>query len=462
MPKLYELSASELASLVAAGDISSREIIEAHLARIEEVNQHINAITVILEESALKAAELADKQAVKGPLHGVPFTIKESIDCKGSATTHGIPALKNALPKRDAPIVSRMKAAGAIPLARTNLPEFGLRLSTSNPLRGATLNPWNPGLTAGGSSGGDAAALATGMTPFGLGNDICGSLRSPAYCCGITALKPTLGRIARASSIKPFDFGIATQAMLVDGPMARSITDLKLGLSILAGRDIRDPRSVDAPLKGSKTPLKAALVTEMPDVTIPAITLAEIRRAGQILVDAGWEVEEVQPPKLALVTDTWGKLFSSDYAVLIPKLKPMLSPALFHNNMKLCQLFDTSKLANSDIHATRSKLIRLWSKFFQQYPVVIGPTWTQLPWPVDVDIDEKTGVELFLNTVKFLTPGNVLGLPSVSLPMGIADNLPTGIQIYADLWREDLCLEAAEIIETVANVLTPINPHVHS
>lgn len=155
MDRLRRLSATELAALIASGDVSSREVVEAHLVRIDEVNG-FNAVTVVLSESALEAADAADSGARKGPFHGVPFTVKENIDCVGSATTHGVPALKSSLPWRDAPVVSRMKAAGAIVLGRTNLPEFALRLCTDNPLHGPTLNPWNPHLTPGGSSGGDA------------------------------------------------------------------------------------------------------------------------------------------------------------------------------------------------------------------------------------------------------------------------------------------------------------------
>ena len=210
MHELCRLSATELALLIARRAVSSREVVAAHLARIDEVNGHVNAVTVVLRESALAAADAADAAgagAARGPFHGVPFTVKENIDCLGSATTHGVPALEHSMPSSDAPVVARMKSAGAIVLGRTNLPEFALRLSTDNPLRGSTLNPWNPYLTPGGSSGGDAAALATGMTPFGLGNDLGGSLRNPAYCCGVAALKPTTGRIPRAGSIPPLGWG---------------------------------------------------------------------------------------------------------------------------------------------------------------------------------------------------------------------------------------------------------------
>jgi amidase len=284
MPRLFEYSAASLAKLIRSREVSSREVVESHLARIDEVNGHVAAIAVTLRDSALTAADACDRSGGDGPLHGVPFTVKENLDCVGSATTHGLPALRDALPYLDAPAVARMKAAGAILIGRTNMSEMGLRLCTVNPLRGRTLNPYAPKLTVGGSSGGDAAAVATGMVPLGIGSDMGGSLRVPAQCCGVATLKPTTGRIAHASSLDPMDHGMAGQAMLALGPLARAVSDLKLTLSILAGRDVRDPRSVDAPLQGTE-PLayRAALVTELPGGRLDGATLAAIRRAGALL-----------------------------------------------------------------------------------------------------------------------------------------------------------------------------------
>ena len=462
MNELFKLSATELATLISSGDVSSREVVDAHLDRIEQVNGHVNAITVVLSDSARQAADAADampRDQRVGPFHGVPFTIKENIDCVGSATTQGIPLMAEAMPTRDAPVVARMKAAGAIALGRTNMPEMGLRLSTDNPLRGRTLNPWNAELTAGGSSGGDGVALATGMTPLGLGNDIGGSLRNPAYCNGITSLKPTRGRIPHASCLEPEDAGMAAQAMLVEGPMARSVTDLRQALSVLAGRDIRDPLSVDAPLAGqAPTRQRAALVTEIDGLTLPAATIREIERAGRVLAAAGWEVETASPPELRQVTETWGNVLTIDFSVMVPLLKPLITGPLYHQLMEVCRRFDCGNIPNSAVHAERARLGRLWSAFFADYPVVIGPTWTCLPWPADADLDPETGAALLERTVPFITPGNVLGLPSVALPTGVSEGLPTGIQIYADLWREDLCLDAAEIIEAGVERPTPIDP----
>ena len=248
MSELWQKTATELGAIIHNKEASSREVVQAHLERIEQVNPKLNAITVILAETALDAADRADRCESAGPLHGVPFTIKENIDCVGSATTSGVTAYAEAMPSLDAPTVDRLKNAGAIPLARTNLPELGLRITTDNPLRGRTLNPWDESRTAGGSSGGEACAIASGMSPLGLGNDIGGSVRNPAFCCGITSLKPTARRIPQASSIPPTEMGLAGQLMAVEGPMARSVADVRLAYETTSGRHPRDPISVDAPL----------------------------------------------------------------------------------------------------------------------------------------------------------------------------------------------------------------------
>ena len=196
---LWRLNALELGARIHCGEVTSREVVEAHLDRIEATNGAINAVTLIQADEALAAADQAGEEIsagdIRGPLHGVPFTTKENIDVFGTPTTEGIVAFADRMPTADAPIVERLKHAGAIPIARTNMPDFGLRVHTANGLHGETLNPWNPGLTCGGSSGGEGAAIAAGMSPMGLGNDIGGSVRNPAYCCGIAALKTTPHRL---------------------------------------------------------------------------------------------------------------------------------------------------------------------------------------------------------------------------------------------------------------------------
>jgi hypothetical protein len=218
---LWRLSATELADAIRTSQVSSRDVVEAHLRRIEAVNPSVNAVTALLADRAINAAEAADRATARGgarpPLHGVPFTAKENIDLAGTATTLGLAALAGADPRRDAPVVERLRAAGAIPIGHTNMPTLGVRWHCDSELYGATVNPWDPSRTPGASSGGEAAALATGMSPLGLGNDLLGSLRWPAQCCGVCTLRPTLGRIPHATTIEPVDAPISVQLMLVEG-----------------------------------------------------------------------------------------------------------------------------------------------------------------------------------------------------------------------------------------------------
>ena len=202
MNELWRKSACELARLIVSKNVSSAEVVEAHLARIEAVNPRVNAVVRVLAAEARAAALEADRKTAAGgsfgPLHGVPFTVKENIDMAGLPTTWGVTALAQAVVPLDAPVVERMRSAGGIPIGRTNLPDMGLRVHTDSSLHGLTRNPWNRVRTAGGSSGGEAVALATGMSPIGLGNDIGGSLRNPANACGIASIKPSAGRVPDA------------------------------------------------------------------------------------------------------------------------------------------------------------------------------------------------------------------------------------------------------------------------
>ena len=459
MDSLCMKSATDLADLIRKKETSSKEVVEAHLNRILEVNPYLNAVTLTLEESALKAAEKADNASQedrKKPFHGVPFTIKENIDFMGTPTTNGVPLLAASMPPKNAPIVDRMMEAGAIPIGRTNLPEMGMRLDTDNPLRGRTFNPWNKEVTPGGSSGGEAAAIATGMSPFGLGNDIGGSLRNPAYCCGIASLKPSIGRIPFVNSIEPFiDMGISG-ALLSDGPMARSVNDLRTGLSIMAGRHIEDPQSVDAPLKGIiPDKPKAALVKDISNFNLPEATKREIEKAGSILSKNGWLVEEVEAPEVERVYEIWGTILNSGLEVLPKELfKKETSEYLD----RFSEPFINNGISLDKALIERRRLRRLWSSFLTDYTVCIGPTWANLQWPINTDLDPKKGDSALRESFIFITPGNCLGLPAVALPMGVANGLPTGIQIYSELYREDLCLLAAEIIEKERDCPTPIDP----
>jgi len=459
MNELCRHSATELAAMIRKGVVSSREVVEAHLARIDEVNESINAVAVTLTDRALVAADAADSAdaaARARPLHGVPFTIKENIDCAGTPTTQGVPAFAQAVASVDAPIVERMQAAGAVPIARTNLPELGSRLDTDNPLHGRTYNPWNRAVTPGGSSGGEAAAIATGMSPIGLGNDIGGSVRNPAYCCGIAAIKPTVGRVPLVTSMDPLDGGIAFE-FESDGLLARTIEDLRTGLAIIAGRHPGDPKSVDVPLVGPPPKaMTAALVTSVPGVVLPDVIVREIERAGEMLAAQGWRVEPAQPPELENVVRMWGQVLTTDFSA--EPLEAIASRSVVRLMSGFAEYFDHDRRTLDRLLTERRRLRRLWSAFFAEHIVCVGPTWTCRQWPIDSDLVPGTGVELMVDSLRFVAPGNGLGIPGVAVPTGVHDGLPTGVQIYADLFRDDLCLMAAECIERAAGMAIPIDP----
>ncbi|MCS5685973.1 MAG: amidase family protein, partial [Acidimicrobiales bacterium] len=330
---LWKRTANDLAQLIAAGEVSSLEVVDAHLDRIEEVNGWLNAVTRVLTDEARAAAIDADAAVAAGdglgPLHGVPCTVKENVDVSGTPTTQGLPAFAELIAPTDAPLVERLRGAGAIPIGRTNLPELGLRISTDNPLHGLTRNPWHPGRTAGGSSGGEGSAIASGMSPLGLGNDIGGSVRNPAFCCGIASIKPTHGRLP-AYSVFEHDQNppLASQVMLTDGPMARSVADLRTAMEVLHGRDPRDPRSVTVPLDGPDTHRRVAIVHSVPGANCHPSVIDGVWRAASALADVGWEVVESTPPEMERCSDVWAYLLAADVEVLMETARPILSEEL--------------------------------------------------------------------------------------------------------------------------------------
>ena len=317
--ELWRESALGLAELIRTGKVSSREVIDAHLARIEEVNPHLNAVVRVLAEGARAAADAADEAIADGrplgALHGVPFTVKENIDLAGTPTTSAVVALAEAIAPIDAPQVARLRYAGAIPIGRTNLPDLGLRVHTHSSLHGLTRNPWNPHRTAGGSSGGEAAALATGMSPLGLGNDLGGSLRNPAHCCGIASIKPSTGSVPGATVIPPEDLSLAFQLMAVEGVMARRVADVRAGFNAVAGQHPRDPLSVPARFTdlapGER--LRIAVMAEPPGGSTHPGIAAVVRAAADALSDAGHDLVEATPPDYERALDLWGRLLGGGH-----------------------------------------------------------------------------------------------------------------------------------------------------
>ncbi|KMY65879.1 hypothetical protein AAU61_19805 [Desulfocarbo indianensis] len=463
---VWRLGAGEIVSAIAKKEISCQEAVRAHLDRIQAVNPKVNAVTVALTGDALRAAEVLDRKLAQGeevgPLAGLPFTVKENIDLAGSATTFGLAALKAAIPAVSAPHVAQLVKAGAIPLARTNLSELGLRPHTANPLRGATLNPWDPQRTPGGSSGGDAAAVATGMTPLGLGNDYGGSLRTPAQFCGVAAIKPSWGRVPDHMSLMPSEPAISMQLFMCQGPLARQVRDLRLALRAMCGGDWRDPQWAPVPfaMPAPDKPIRVAMALDPAGKGVDAQVAQGVRRAGQWLEQAGYVVEEVDPPLVWEAWQTWGQLTSVEIRqATLPAIKPIASAeaVTFLENWLHC--FPENGLATyMGGLAQRNRIAREWARFMQKYPLVIGPVLA-LPTPrVDFDIRSLDEAEPFMAASRLIMAANLLGLPAAAIPVGLADGLPQSVQIIGARFREDMCLDAAEAVEQGAGRLTPIDP----
>lgn len=464
MGELWELSAVEMAEGVASSRFSSKELLQAHLDRVEEVNGTLNAVVRMVDEAGEQAdaADLAVRRGeTLGPLHGVPFTVKENIDVVGYPTTSGVPALLNAVATRDAPTVERLRNAGAIPFGRTNLPDLGLRVHTRSTLYGLTLNPFSPDHTAGGSSGGEASAIASGMSPFGLGNDIGGSLRNPAYCCGIVSLKPTVHRIASAtttSSVPPF---LSSQMMAVTGPMARHIGDLRLLFDLLAGPDPRDPLVAPTPVVSRHfEPCRIALLPEPAGGTTAPSVAESVRAAGRALEEAGYEVVEVAPPMLEEAHSVWGQLLLSDVSVAIGSFAGVMSQqALSVLTGAIASLPVVPSLQSVfALHQQRFAIQRAWADFFQDLPLLVGPTWTQPPFVNDLDARDVAGAKEVTELTRFVAPMNVLGLPAVCVPVGMHEGLPLGVQVIGNRFDEGRCLAAAADLELAFGTLTPVQP----
>lgn len=455
MSDLVERSAIELATMIRSGEVSSREVVEAHLARIAVMNPTLNAITVVLADRALAAADHADRSEPDGPLHGVPITVKENIDLLDTPTTSGLAVAAEAYPTANAPVVDRMLAAGAIPIGRTNLPELGLRIDTSNSLRGRTGNAWNPALTPGGSSGGEGAAIGARMSPLGLGNDIGGSLRSPAFCNGVVGLRPTMHRVPRARSIAPLDSPLNGQIMSTEGPMARTVSDVRLGLALLNGADPRDPLSVDVDLdRGPLAKRVAGIVTTALDGPIAGAVATGVRLGADALEQAGWDIVEIELPEFQLVFEVWNRIMCDDIPGLLAAVGSLIDPRLATALERHGDYPYRTELARMAVYVERHRLMRVWSEMFASTPVVVTPVWPEPQFVGDDDLER--GIEFIWHMLQFAVPAPLLGLPALAVPTGVVNALPVGVQIHADRWNDAFCLEAGADIESGISPLQPV------
>src|SRR6202521_391350 len=301
MEELWRLSATDIAALIRSKKVSAKQAASAALARLDAVNPSINAVVDHRPEDVLAQAAAIDAAIARGedagPLAGVPVTVKANIDQVGFATTNGLKLQRDVIAATNSPVVDKLRKAGAVILGRTNCPAFSYRWFTTNLIHGDTKNPRDPAITPGGSSGGAGAAVASGIGHIAHGTDIAGSIRYPAYACGVHGLRPTVGRVAAYNAALP-ERAIGPQLSAVSGPLARTIGDLRIALAAMSACDVRDPWWVPAALEGAVMPKRAALCLRPDGLDTVAEVKAALADAGKRLERAGWLVEEIEdtPP----------------------------------------------------------------------------------------------------------------------------------------------------------------------
>ncbi len=462
MTQLWMLGATELGTLIKSGQITCQEVIEAFLQRIQEVNPQVNGVTVTLEQTALSAAAEYDRKIRRRsnalrekPLLGIPITVKENQDVAGSATTQGISPLRNHIAEGDAPHIAQLRRAGAIPIARTNMPEFGMRWHTHNGLYGHTKNPHDHSLTPGGSSGGEAAALASGMSSLGIGNDGAGSLRWPAQCCGVAALKPSQGRIPIANTgTATHPIPAAFQVLSAHGPMARQVKDLTLAFAHMCAEPSSDPWHVVAPISGpqpsSPLPVGRVCGLELDSRVSKAMDLA-----ARMLADAGHPVENVELPDLHHAGKIYVQIMGQ-YGRLTPQPKRAPVGVISAEYNQFWEAFDApwSQAQGDLVHdplMARGEIYAQWHDQLTRTPLLLVPIATIPAWPVGSDLDREW-LARWLTQIHTITVVNLLGLPAVAVPVANIAGLPQSVQIISRRFREDLCLEAAQTIEDRANL----------
>lgn len=459
--ELIYSDATRLAELIRTRQISPVEIVKAHLDRIEAVNPQVNAIVTIAQR-AMDSAKEAESAVLRGeelgPLHGVPFTAKDSIDTAGVLTQRGSPIFKGRSPGTDATSVARMKKAGAILLAKTNLPEFSYGIESDNLLTGRSSNPWNLDLTPGGSSGGESAAIAAGMSPLGLGTDLAISVRGPAAHTGIAALKATHGRIPM-TGVWPR----VPRRFWHVGPMARSIRDLSLAFSQLAGPDGQDgyssnplPFAAEMWHPNNRT-LRVGWLVEPGFGPIDREVAATVQAAADALKELGHSVEPVRIP--ALERDFGLDIFSRLHVL---EMKPAVAHAtadrdegeISYMAKFVLSLPDTSMKDYIDAEQAAERLKDGYAEYFHQYDVLLTPV---LPVPSFAHGQQTLLINGqtvgIMGIMSATAPLNVTGLPAISMRFGTSkDGMPIGVQIVGSWQAESTILHVASLLESVSSV----------
>ena len=458
---IWRLSATELAGHVRGRRVSAREAAVAALARLDAVNPAINAVIDHRPEAVLGEADAVDRAIAAGGdpgvLAGVPVTVKVNTDMAGYATTNGLQAQRDLIAQHDSPVVSNLRRAGAVILGRTNTPAFSLRWFTNNAVHGATHNPRGHGLTPGGSSGGAAAAVAAGIGHLAHGTDIGGSVRYPAYACGVHGLRPSLGRVAAYNASGP-ERGIGPQLMAVSGPIGRTIADLRAGLVALSAPDARDPWHVPMPLEGPPLPRRAALCLRPGGLAIVPAVEAALRDAARRLEHAGWEVEEIDDtPSMHEATELQLTLWIGDgfpaFFTAAEREGDAGALTAMHALREMALALPADAIPRA--LARRNTLTRVWGEFLERHPVVLMPVSAELPFADNLDLSEGARVMAAQLTQTGLP---LMGLPGLVVSTGLVEGVPVGVQLVAARFREDMLLLAGEAIEAGGVPASPIDP----
>jgi Asp-tRNA(Asn)/Glu-tRNA(Gln) amidotransferase A subunit family amidase len=457
MSELIFNSATKLAEMIRSKQVSPVEVIEAHIRRIKEVNPKLNAFVTTTFDSARKEARAAELKITSGesvgPLHGVPVSIKDTFETAGVRTVAGSRLLENNVPDRDAPVVARLKRAGAIILGKTNVPEFAMDFRSENPVFGRTSNPWDLGRVPGGSSGGEAAAIASGCSPAGVGSDLGGSIRVPSHFCGIVGLKPTPGRVPVTGHIPvcvgPFALGNS------NGPLARRVEDLGLMLSVLAGVDPADPQSAPVPVREYRQidarKLRVMWYANDGFTPVTQATRETVERAAKALADRGLEVVERRPAGIEGAFELWYGFLGQAGVPAIVKMyegrEELMGPLMQALNA-IIQPQTKEEFLGAWIG--RDLLRASVVTEMMDYPVILAPV-TAMP---AFEHDHKGGFTIegqevdYLAAFSYTMTYNVLGLPGAVVPCGRSpEGLPIGVQIVGRPFEEETVLTVAAVLE---------------
>lgn len=451
--EIWRLSAGEVADGVRRGEFSALEAAQSALKRLDMVNPTLNAVVDFDPEAVLAAARQCDARRARGDalglLGGVPVTVKINVDQQGFATSNGVRLQRDLIAQRNSPVVDNLLRAGAVILGRTNTPAFSLRWFTDNQLYGATRNPRNVALTPGGSSGGAASAVAAGIGHLAHGTDIAGSIRYPAYACGVHGLRPSLGRVPAFNAALP-ERGLGGQITAVSGPLARRIADVRLGLLALAAPDSRDPWYVPAPLEGPGYERKAALWLRPDGLDIVPAVEDALRQAAARLRDAGWQVDEIEqgPPMREAAQLQLLMWLADGYEAMLAAAEREEDEGALIALRGQGEAFRGLDLSTYQATLTRrATLVRDWQCFFDTYPLMLTPVSAELPFADGLDKQGEAAYRRVWEAQMTQIGLPFMGLPGLAVATGEVKGAPVGVQLLAARYREDILLDAGQLIE---------------